>query len=58
MSSRIIRFLSGISLLLGACLVFGIAALAQTGNEPWNAQGIINTSQVPRQSYIPCPFAP
>ncbi len=44
MSSRIIRFLCGISLLLGACLAFEIAALAQTGNEPWNAQGIINTS--------------
>src|SRR5208337_4230793 len=48
MSSRIIRFLCWISLLLGACLAFEIAALAQTGNEPWNAQGIINTSESPK----------
>ncbi|MGB9488094.1 MAG: beta-L-arabinofuranosidase domain-containing protein [Terriglobia bacterium] len=44
----VIRFLGGISLLLGACLAFGIAALAQTGNEPWKVQGIINTSASPK----------
>ena len=48
MSSAVIRFFGGISLLLGACLAFGTAALAQTGNEPWNAQGIINTSASPK----------
>src|SRR5208337_3544884 len=48
MSSSAMRFLGGISLALGACLTFGIAALAQTGNEPWNAQGIINTSASPK----------
>ena len=47
MNSTVIRFLGGISLLLGVCLAFGIAALAQTGNKPWNAQGIINTAASP-----------
>ena len=44
MSSRVIRFLCRISFLLGACLAFAIATFAQAGNEPWKAQGIINTS--------------
>src|SRR5208337_2570360 len=48
MSSSVIRFLGGISLALGACLAFGMTALPQTANEPWNAQGVINTSASPR----------
>jgi hypothetical protein len=45
MSSKIIRFLL---LLLGAYLAFEIAAFAQTGNEAWKEQGIINTSASPK----------
>jgi hypothetical protein len=45
MSSKIIRILP---LLLGACLAFEIVACAQTGNEAWKAQGIINTSASPK----------
>jgi DUF1680 family protein len=48
MSSTVIRFLGGISLLLGLCLAFEIAAFAQTGNEAWKAQGIINTAASPQ----------
>ena len=45
MRSKIIRFLP---ILLGAFLAFAIAAFAQTENEAWKAQGIINTSASPK----------
>jgi len=48
MSSVVIRSLFWISLLLSSCLAFDLAALAQTGNEAWNTQGIINTSASPK----------
>ena len=47
MNSTVTRFLREISLLLGACLAFGITAFAQTPKEPWNDQGIINTAESP-----------
>jgi hypothetical protein len=48
MRSTLIRFLYRISFLLGACLAFEIAAFAQTRNEAWKEQGIINTSASPK----------
>jgi hypothetical protein len=47
MSFTVIRFLCRISFLIGMCLASAMVALAQTGNEPWKAQGIINTSASP-----------
>lgn len=47
MSSSVIRFLCRISFLLGTCLAFPIVMLSQAGNDPWKAQGIINTSASP-----------
>ena len=44
MSSKVIR----ISSLVAAYLAFAIAAFAQTENEAWKAQGIINTSASPK----------
>jgi hypothetical protein len=48
MRSTLIRFLYRISFLLGACLAFEIAAFAQTRDEAWKEQGIINTSASPK----------
>ena len=48
MSSAVIRLLCRFSFLLAACLAFVITAFAQTGDEPWKAQGIINTSASPK----------
>jgi len=48
MNSTFIRFLFWISILVCSCLAFEIAAFAQTGDEGWKAQGIINTSASPK----------
>jgi len=48
MSSRFIRSFYMVSSLLGAYLAFEIAAFAQTANEAWKAEGIINTSASPK----------
>jgi hypothetical protein len=45
MSSKIIRYLS---ILLAACLALAVTALAQTGEEDWKVEGIINTSASPQ----------